>query len=140
LADILTAEQRSRCMSNIKSKNTGPELKLRKTLWKAGLRYKLQCKYKLPGKPDLFFVSSKVVVFIDGCFWHACPIHGHKPKSNLQYWEGKLERNIQRDKIINEEYKKLDWIVLRFWEHELKENPDTIVQKVFAAVKRIPVV
>ena len=74
MVDKLTPEERSWLMSRIRSKETSPEMLLRKALWTAGLRYRL--KNKLPGKPDLVFPSAKVAIFIDGCFWHGCPLHG----------------------------------------------------------------
>ncbi len=136
MADLMTKEQRSRCMSNIKEKNTGPELLLRKALWKYGCRYQLKNKQKIPGRPDLIFSSAKVVVFIDGCFWHNCPIHGHTPKTNLEYWENKLERNRQRAEFVNEKLAEMGWLVLRFWEHEIEDDLALVVQKIAMAIKK----
>lgn len=132
--DVLTAEQRSYCMSRIKGKNTGPELILRKALWSAGLRYRLG--YKLPGKPDLVFVSSKTVVFIDGCFWHGCPLHVNYPKTNEIFWREKITKNINRDKMINENLKALGWNVMRFWEHEIEEGVSVIVEAIMENITK----
>ena len=99
MVDKLTPEERSWLMSRIRSKETSPEMLLRKALWTAGLRYRL--KNKLPGKPDLVFPSAKVAIFIDGCFWHGCPLHGKIPKSNQSFWVNKFTKNIARDLAVS---------------------------------------
>jgi DNA mismatch endonuclease (patch repair protein) len=135
--DVMTPSQRSRCMSRIRGKDTEPELKLRRFLWKKGLRYRLpyNLKYKIFGKPDLVFYSKKVAVFVDGCFWHSCPEHGAKPKNRSSFWRKKLERNITRDREVSEYLTQEGWLVLRFWEHEVAENIEEIAQIVEKAVK-----
>jgi len=133
MADVLTEKQRSYCMSRVRSKNTKPEIKLRKALWKAGLRYRL--KSALPGKPDIVFPRASVVIFVDGCFWHNCPIHGSKPATNIKFWESKISSNVARDAKVNEELKNMGWIVLRCWEHEVKEDLDFLVRLVTKSVK-----
>src|SRR5215210_2700488 len=94
----MTPEQRRRCMSRIRGRNTGPELALRTALWQAGLRYRL--RQRLPGKPDIVFIGSRVAVFVDGCFWHACPAHATKPKGNAAFWSQKLAANVARDAAV----------------------------------------
>lgn len=126
--DVLTPEQRSRCMSNIKGKNTKPELVLRKILWGMGIRYRLH--YNVTGKPDLAFPGGKLVVFIDGCFWHKCPIHYQAPKTRAKFWEKKISGNVARDAIVTEKLESEGWRVLRFWEHELKNNLDNVVSRI----------
>lgn len=128
MADNLTPKQRKLCMSRIKGKNTKPELKLRKALWKKGLRYRLN--YNLPGKPDLVFVKAKIAIFVDGCFWHGCPLHGSIPKSNHEFWTKKIKKNIERDKEVTKTLQQSGWTVLRFWTHDLKENFDSVITKV----------
>lgn len=128
MADVMTPEQRSRCMSRIKGKDTKPELRLRKALWAKGLRYRLS--YKLPGKPDIVFVGPRVAVFVDGCFWHGCPEHATKPKERADFWEAKLKRNIERDAEVNAELKDRGWTVLRFWEHEIDQSLERVVERV----------
>lgn len=128
MADLMTPTQRSSCMSKIKGKNTRPELMLRKSLWREGLRYRLNSK--LPGKPDMVFVSKKVAIFVDGCFWHCCPEHGSKPKSNESFWHKKLQRNIERDIIVNEQLHNKGWSVCRIWEHEVEKNISVAVDKI----------
>jgi len=103
-------------MSQIKSKNTKPEKVLKKILVKIGFKY----QPKIFGSPDFADVKNKTAIFIDGCFWHKCQKHYKQPKSNKKYWVPKLEKNIQRDKKVNKEYKKKGWKVIRIWEHELK--------------------
>ena len=76
--DILTPQQRSHCMSRIRGSNTGPELAVRKALWALHLRYRTH--YAIPGRPDIVFPKARIAVFIDGCFWHGCALHGVKPK------------------------------------------------------------
>jgi DNA mismatch endonuclease (patch repair protein) len=126
--DVMTPEQRSRCMANIGGKNTGPELRLRKALWKAGHRYTLHPH--LPGRPDLLFVSARVAVFVDGCFWHRCPKHMTRPKTNARFWKLRLEENEQRDRRVNLELRRLGHKVLRFWEHEVEKNLPGIVKRI----------
>lgn len=115
-------------MSRVKSKDTGPELKLRKALWALGYRYRL--RYKIPGKPDIVFVAPKVVVFIDGCFWHGCPIHGTIPRTNEAFWSEKINKNIARDQRVNTELTELGWKVIRYWEHEIKSDFDSCIKKI----------
>lgn len=110
-------------MSQIKSRNTKTELKLRKCARKNGFK-NYKTKSRLPGKPDLYFPSQKIAVFIDGCFWHKCPKCFIKPKSNLDYWQKKIKNNMKRDKEINHALKKIGVRVLRFWEHEINKNTE----------------
>ena len=127
-SDVMTPEQRSRCMSRIKSKNTKPEIRLRKALWKKGLRYRIH--YNLPGKPDIVFVSGRVAVFVDGCFWHGCPEHSTMPKTNPKFWENKIKGNIARDERVTRELFAKGWLVMRFWEHEIKSDLDGVVKSI----------
>jgi DNA mismatch endonuclease, patch repair protein len=103
-------------MSAIHSKNTKPELRLRKALWANGLRFRVQYGKE---KIDIAFPSKKIAIFVDGCFWHGCPIHSHSPKTNQTYWLPKLEKNIERDSVKNERLRNQGWFVMRFWEHEI---------------------
>lgn len=80
------------------------------------------------GKPDFVFAASKLAVFIDGCFWHGCPLHGTLPKSNRAFWQEKLSRNQMRDKLVNRRLKALGWKTLRIWQHELR-SPEKIVRR-----------
>jgi DNA mismatch endonuclease (patch repair protein) len=124
-----TSPTRSHIMSCIRSKETQPEIKLRKELWAMGLRgYR---KYPdLPGKPDLLFPRKKIVIFVDGCFWHGCPTHYSEPKNNTEYWSDKRERNAQRDKAVDKELQSRGYTVLRFWEHDVVDNIPEVVEEV----------
>jgi len=116
-------------MSRIHGKNTSPELKLRKLLWKSGLRgYRVY--YNLPGKPDIVFTKQKLVIFVDGCFWHKCPVCFRPPATNEGFWSEKLQKNVERDMRVNEELQNTGWTVLRIWEHEIKKTPDVVVGKI----------
>lgn len=105
-------------MSAIRSRNTKPEIVLRKALWTKGLRFR---KYFGKEKVDIAFPSKKLAIFVDGCFWHVCPIHSNIPKSHAEYWVPKLKKNVERDRETNRRLETNGWKVLRFWEHELKD-------------------
>ncbi|MBU0962719.1 MAG: very short patch repair endonuclease [Nanoarchaeota archaeon] len=115
MVDNLSKKQRSYCMSKIKNKYTNPELIFKK-------KYKnfIYHPKNIFGNPDFIDYKKKTVVFIDGCFWHKCPIHFKYPKSNRKYWIPKLKRNALRDKEIDIVYKNSGWKVRRIWEHKLK--------------------
>lgn len=116
-----TTEKRSYNMSRIRSKGTKPELLLNKALWGAGIRYKTP-KKPLPGKPDISLKKYKLVIFVDGAFWHGYDWENRKKaiKSNREFWIAKIERNIQRDQEVNTIYQAKGWTVLRFWDFEVK--------------------
>lgn len=125
--DIHTKEQRSKNMKAIRSTGTSLERKVTNELWNRGYRFRKNFK-KLMGAPDISIKKYKIVIFIDSCFWHSCPRHGSMPSSNIEYWEKKLQRNVKRDKIVNQYYEDLCWNILRIWEHDLKNNfEDTIM-------------
>ncbi|MBO5367603.1 very short patch repair endonuclease [Methanocorpusculum sp.] len=135
MTDVLTPEQRKRNMSRIRGKNTSPELKLRKMLWESGIRgYRVH--YKLLGKPDIVFTRKKVVVFVDGCFWHKCPVCFRPPETNAEFWNDKLQKNVERDLKVTKELEDLGWTVLRFWEHEVKKTPEDVVARILLALNR----
>ena len=119
-------------MKAIKGKDTSIELILRKALFKEGLRYRIHHK-KLPGKPDIVFVNKKVAIFCDSEFWHGgndWEPKKNKIKSNRDYWIPKIERNIQRDKEVNRELKKLGWRVFRYWEKDIRADINKIVDDI----------
>lgn len=84
----------------------------------------------LPGKPDIAIKKFKIVIFLDSCFWHKCPEHFKRPKSNLEYWDPKIERNVKRDIEVNKFYNDNQWHILRIWEHEFKNNLDATINKI----------
>lgn len=123
MPDKCSPEARSYNMSRIGSRNTKPEENVRKFLFSKGLRYRKNDK-RYPGKPDLVFPKYKTMVFVNGCFWHS---HlGCKdfvmPKSNIQFWDAKLERTQERDKNNMNQLQQMGWKVLTIWECELKNN------------------
>src|ERR1035437_140225 len=121
----------SRVMSANKAKNSKPEMSLRKALWKAGLRgYRLHHK-RVPGRPDISFVGKKLAIFVHGCFWHRCPVCDYAlPKTNVEFWKAKFERNIQRDQRKKSDLEKRGWKVLTFWECELQKDTASVINRV----------
>jgi DNA mismatch endonuclease (patch repair protein) len=134
LSDVHTPAQRSYNMSRIRGRNTRPELALRKALWREGLRYRLSVN--LPGRPDLTFRKTKVVVFVDGCFWHACPKHLIWPRNNANFWKRKISGNVARDKKATRELRRTGWLVFRFWEHDVECRLQRCVNRVISTVKQ----
>ena len=135
MTDNLTKEQRSKCMSRIRSTDTKVEVFFRKFIWNKNLRgYRLKSKIK--GKPDLYFPVARLAVFIDGCFWHKCPKCFVRPKSRTDYWNEKISYNVSRDKKTNKLLRKERISVLRFWEHEIRENPDKCFNKLKIAYEK----
>lgn len=121
--DKLSSERRSDNMSRIRSKDTTPEITLRRLVYSLGYRFRLHRK-DLPGKPDLVFTSRKKVIFVHGCFWHqhcACP-EGRIPRSRVDYWESKLKRNQMRDAANQFSLEESGWGVLVVWECDLKDS------------------
>ena len=114
----------------VKSKNTVPELILRKHLWRVGLRYRLYYS-KHPGKPDIVFVGKKVVIFVHGCYWHRHDCgRAFLPKTNSDFWQSKFLRNIQRDEENYRLLASMGWKVLILWECEIRKNVDDCIEKV----------
>jgi DNA mismatch endonuclease (patch repair protein) len=106
-------------MQGNRGRDTSPELTVRRLLHAAGLRYRVDFA-PLGGRrrADIVFTRKRIAVFIDGCFWHGCPIHATRPKANADYWGPKLDRNIERDIETTASLKSAGWTVLRFWEYE----------------------
>ena len=101
------------------TRDSSPELELRRILHGLGLRYRLHARL-LPGTPDIVFPSAMVAVFVDGCFWHGCPKHATQPKGNASFWATKLAANKERDRKVNHALRAKGWKVLRIWEHDLR--------------------
>lgn len=123
MTDKLTPEHRSRNMAAIKNKNTRPELEIRSYLFKNGFRYRLHRK-DLPGKPDLTLTKYKTVIFINGCFWHrhtGCKL-AYTPKSNLEFWEQKFQKNVENDLKKLKQLEMQGWKVIIVWECEIKNT------------------
>ena len=126
-----TTRQRSELMSKIRSKNTKPEIKVRKALWSLGFRYRKNVK-KLPGSPDIVFTKQRLVVFIDGEFWHGYYWDERKSKikSNRGFWIPKIERNMQRDSQNDQFLTERGWYVMRFWENQVKKDFDYCIRRI----------
>lgn len=120
-------------MSTLARKDNEGELRVRRLLHAAGYRYRIH--YAVPGLPrrtiDIAFTRARVAVFIDGCFWHCCPEHGTKPRSNSKWWAAKLAANVARDRDTRQHLESLGWRVVRMWEHKA---PQMIAEIVGAAV------
>jgi len=118
-------------MAKIKAQDTKPELKLRKALWNLGFRYRKNVK-KLPGTPDIVFRKAKLVLFVDGEFWHGFDWEQKKLKikTNRDFWIPKIERNMQRDAENNNSLSEKGWKVMRFWEKEIKSNLEGCINQV----------
>lgn len=120
-----------------RSSDTGPERALRAALNARGLRFfknrrpdpSLRCR------ADIVFPSARVAVFVDGCFWHRCPLHGVDPKKNSEYWEAKLDRNVLRDRRDDDALLTLGWTVMRIWEHEPPEQAAADIAPVVLAAR-----
>ncbi|CAN1559064.1 Vsr DNA G,T-mismatch repair endonuclease [Mycobacteriaceae bacterium] len=122
----------SRRMSRQRTRDTEPEMLLRRELYRRGLRYRVDAP--LPGLPrrraDILFTRARVAVFVDGCFWHGCPEHKAAPTSNGAFWATKLARTIERDRETDAHLRSFRWTVLRFWEHEDIEHAATDIEQI----------
>lgn len=126
---------RSENMSRIKAKNTTIEMILRKELWKRNLRYRLHDR-NIIGNPDIVFKKKKIAIFCDSEFWHGKKfLDGEIPKTNVEFWTKKLTKNIERDIEVNNQLHNLGWIVLRFWEKDIRRNSIEIADKIEQILK-----
>lgn len=129
MADTRTKEKRSEIMSMVRSKDTKPELLIRRLIYGMGFRYRLHCK-GLPGKPDIVMIGRKKIVDVRGCFWHGhegCK-YGQLPKSREGFWREKINRNRERDSKNQRMLGEAGWRVLVVWQCELK-NIDTLKKR-----------
>ena len=133
----MTPEQRFKCMSNNRAKDSGPELLLRHALWHRGLRYRVNVK-RLPGSPDIVLPKYRSAIFVHGCFWH-----GHKdcknytvPKTNTEFWVAKVARNRERDQAVWRQLEAKGWHVIIVWECQLKKaDLEGTIDRVVAEIK-----
>jgi DNA mismatch endonuclease (patch repair protein) len=130
MMDVLTPEQRRKNMQHIKSKDTTIEVALRRALWKKGYRYRKNYK-KLPGKPDIVLTKYKIAIFCDSEFFHGKDWKIKKSKllnsKNSEYWISKIEKNMKRDRLNEQQLSFLGWTVIRFWGKEILKNTDECV-------------
>jgi DNA mismatch endonuclease (patch repair protein) len=125
-----TSPGRRANMRAIRSRDTNPELAVRSAVHSLGLRFRVAARPAgLGNTADLVLSAARVAVFVDGCFWHGCPDHGHRPRNNESYWSGKLAQNKQRDRRIDERLRELGWTPLRFWAHEDPRAVAAIIQR-----------
>ncbi|MHB0989369.1 MAG: very short patch repair endonuclease [Bellilinea sp.] len=121
MVDNLSSENRIKTMRSVKGKGTYPERRFFAMLAGMGCRGWRKNVKELYGKPDVVFFNNKIAIFIDGCFWHGCPICERKiPVTNHEYWEHKVKRNVELAEINNKRLLDEGWIVIRYWEHDIK--------------------
>jgi DNA mismatch endonuclease, patch repair protein len=120
-------------MARVARRDTRPELELRRILHRRGFRYRVDAPPdpSLRGRADILFPRARVVVYVDGCFWHSCPHHGVLPKGNREWWRAKLEATVTRDRATEEALRERGWNVVRVWEHE---DPETAAERVETAL------
>lgn len=129
-----SSEAARRRMRQTRQKGTRAELALRSALHRRGLRYRVQ-RSPVPGvrrSADIVFGPARVAIFVDGCFWHGCPIHGTWPKKNAEWWRAKILKNQERDRDTDRRYAEAGWAVVRVWEHE---NPETVADQLALLVR-----
>ncbi|MBJ7880053.1 very short patch repair endonuclease [Gelidibacter salicanalis] len=130
-----TTKKRSKIMSRIRGKNTKPELLFRRALWSKNIRYRIDSK-KLPGKPDISIKKYNLAIFIDGEFWHGYNWDERKDsiKSNRKFWIPKIERNMQRDRQVNQELFEMGYTVFRFWSKEISTDLDKCLNDILVFI------
>ena len=133
MPDNLTPEQRSYCMSRIKGKDTGLEVRVRSALHRRGLRFRKHVK-DLPGKPDVVFIKARVAVFVDGDFWHGYRFPSWEDKVS-DLWKKKINKNRERDAANHRRLRQMEWTVIRLWQHEVEEDFDACIDRILAAVR-----
>jgi DNA mismatch endonuclease (patch repair protein) len=128
MADMFSRKQRSEIMSRVKGRdNKATELRLIHIFRKFRIRG-WRRRVAIFGNPDFVFPTARIAVFVDGCFWHGCPVHGSVPASNHMFWARKLDRNKKRDRVVRRGLKASGWRVLRIWQHELRE-PNKVARR-----------
>jgi DNA mismatch endonuclease (patch repair protein) len=123
-----------RTMLSNRRTDTGPERLLRSRLHQRGLRFRKDHPLRVGSRvvrPDVVFPRARVAVFVDGCFWHRCPVHATTPKTNRAFWQAKLEANVRRDRLVDGALEKAGWRVVRVWEHE---DPAVAAERVIIAL------
>ena len=138
MPDRFPSAVRSKIMSSIRSKNTRPEMLVRKALWSSGVRYRIHNKL-VYGTPDLSIKNRRVAIFIDGCFWHGCQNCNKEPKSNINFWKEKIMSNKKRRRKVKKMLRNENWNVLEIWEHEIQKNPNKVAKKIEVKLSRLRV-
>jgi len=132
MPDNLTPEQRSYCMSRIKGKDTSLEVRVRSALHRRGLRFRKHVK-ELPGRPDIVFSKARVAVFVDGDFWHGYRFPSWEDKVS-DFWKKKINKNRERDAANHRRLRRMEWTVIRLWQHEVEKDFDACIDRILAAV------
>lgn len=138
MTDIVSKRQRSKIMAAVRSKgNLSTERALSRLLRTNKITRWRRHLSGIPGKPDFVFRSSRVAVFVDGCFWHGCKScrRNIKPSTNSEYWRQKIKRNQARDRKVNSELRKAQWVVVRIWEHEIAIAPLKVLTRIKKAIR-----
>jgi DNA mismatch endonuclease (patch repair protein) len=135
MADVFSPEKRSAIMSRVRSRrNQATELRFIVLLkkWRlSGWRR----DFPIFGNPDFVFPKLRLAIFVDGCFWHACPLHGTHPENNRDFWTQKIARNVKRDRLVSRTLRAKNWRVLRIWQHELRpKNEARLLAKIRTAL------
>lgn len=133
MADRVTPQVRSKIMSRIRSKDTKPEIMLRRALYSKGIRYRKHVN-SLPGKPDLVIQNRKIAIFVDGDFWHGMNWENLQKRLVGSYWLDKIRKNIERDIIVNHTLESQDWVVLRYWESNIKSNLGKVTDEIVSTI------
>jgi DNA mismatch endonuclease (patch repair protein) len=135
MADPLSSKQRSALMSRVRTRDTAPEILLRRTLWRAGIRGWRLHPRNVPGKPDIAWIGRRVAVFVDGAFWHGHPDYYWGQSG--PFWDSKITRNRERDARVDIALAELGWRVLRLWDFEVEREPETCLGRVVAILREV---
>jgi DNA mismatch endonuclease (patch repair protein) len=122
-------------MRLVRRSGTSAEMKVRSALHRRGLRYFVDRSPMrgIRSRADVIFPRRRLALYVDGCFWHSCPLHGTRPKKNAEWWAAKLDANVKRDRATDEQLSLQGWTVIRAWEHE---SPEDVVGRVLDALRR----
>ena len=137
LRPVAASPETHRKMAAVGRRDTPQEMTIRKALFRAGCRYKTQFRPLSDHRwtADIAFTKAKVLVFVDGCYWHGCPIHGSIPKTNREWWTAKIGRNVERDREATRVLTERGWTVVRVWSHE---DPTAAAESILKILKRKP--
>jgi DNA mismatch endonuclease, patch repair protein len=136
MADQFGAEVRSRIMSRVRGRDTGPERAVRSLVWSRGLRYRTHDS-SVPGRPDISHKGKRVAVFLDGCFWHGCPKHYTRPASRQEFWDAKLAANRDRREAVLKDLRAKGWNVVQVWECDIESSPVRVANRVTGALGQV---
>lgn len=131
-----SSETASKVMQGNRRRDTAPELRLRSELHRRGRRFRVDHPIRLAAmraRPDIVFTRQRVAIYVDGCFWHRCPMHGTEPKANSGYWKAKLDANVGRDRRVTEGLSRAGWSVLRIWTHVPAREAADMIDDALAA-------